>query len=56
VPIKKKSAGILCGLRAFLPQIGADKRLLEAISHYGTLPKATPFVCTVEKQYLYDIM
>ena len=39
MPIKIKSAGILCGFRAFLPQIGGDKRLLEAIYHYGALPK-----------------
>jgi len=38
-PVKVKSAGILGGLRAFLPRSGADKRLLEAVYHYGASPK-----------------
>jgi len=37
-PVKGKSAGILGGLRAFLPRSGADKRLLEAVYHYGASP------------------
>jgi len=40
VPVKAKSAGILCGLQAFLLHSGADKRLLEAFYHYGVPPKA----------------
>jgi len=39
VPVKAKSAGILCGLQAFLLHSGADKRLLEAFYHYGAPPK-----------------
>jgi hypothetical protein len=44
VPVKVKSAGILGGLRAFLPQSGADKRLLEAVYHYGASPKGGLFL------------
>jgi len=40
VQIKAKSAGILGGLRAFLTKIGADKRLLQAVYHYGAPPRA----------------
>jgi len=36
--VKAKSAGILCGLQAFLLHSGADKRLLEAFYHYGAPP------------------
>ena len=42
-PVKGKSAGILGGLRAFLPRSGADKRLLEAVYHYGASPNAGAF-------------
>jgi len=38
--MKAKSAGILCGLRAFLLRSGGDKRLLEAFYHCGAPPKA----------------
>jgi len=38
VQIKAKSPGILGGLRAFLTKIGADKRLLQAVYHYGAPP------------------
>ena len=38
MPAKAKSAGILCGLRTFLTQTSVDKRLFQAVYHYGALP------------------
>jgi len=42
--VKAKSAGILCGLRAFLLRSGGDKRLLEAFYHYGAPPNRVGFL------------
>jgi hypothetical protein len=36
---KVKNAGILCVLRVFLPQCGANMCLFQAIYHYGAPPK-----------------
>ena len=40
---KSKSAGILCGLRAFLMQPCGNKCLLQALLPYGVLPNGWCF-------------
>ena len=41
---RKKARRILGVLRAFLTPYGVDKRLFEAIYHYGALPKVEIFL------------
>ena len=54
MPVKAKSTGILCGLRAFLLHNGTDKRLLEAFYHYGAPPNDGMFFLCRCVQHVFD--